>query len=75
MSQKSSTFIGGSIKNKIVNPDLLDERKNLDFDQTELMNFIHGEGLLKYYEPINEDRDKYPEMMNHHSWYEMSPEE
>jgi len=40
--------IGGSIKNKIVNPDLIEERKNCDFDQDELMNFIHGEEYLRY---------------------------
>lgn len=27
-----TTFVGGSMQNKIVNPDLLEERKNLNFD-------------------------------------------
>jgi hypothetical protein len=34
--------MGGSIKNKITNPDLLEERKNLSFDATELEEFFLG---------------------------------
>ena len=52
-----TTFIGGSMQNKIVNPDLLDERKNLDFDQNELTSYIYGEDYIKHFNKVNADRN------------------
>jgi len=34
--------ITGSVKNKIVHPDLEKERSNLNFDQEELRNYLSG---------------------------------
>ena len=37
-----STIVLGSVKNKIVASDLLEERKKCAFDQDELKDFLHG---------------------------------
>jgi len=60
---------------KIVNSDLLEERKNLDFHQGELTRFIYGDDYINYFSKVNDDRNNYPELQNHHSWYSLSPEE
>ena len=39
------------------------------------MNFIFGENLFEYWRPFKEDIEKHPILLNHHSWYEMTPEE
>jgi len=66
----------GSIKNNIVNSDLLNERKNLDFEQQEMRVFLHGgEDVYQakmYYHNIF---SKHPELANHHKFYEMSRHE
>ena len=41
-----TALLGGSIKRGIVNPDLLEERKNLNFDQEELNLFLLGEDVV-----------------------------
>ena len=66
----------GSIKNKIVAPDLAAERKKCDFDQDELRVLLMG-GPVAFaktkstYEKFSSD----PELVNHIKWYEMTPEE
>ena len=39
----NATQLGGSIKRNIVNPDLLEERAKLAFNQEELQRFISGD--------------------------------
>lgn len=45
MSDKDwdTKLLGGSIKRKIVNPDLEEERRKITFDQDELARIILGE--------------------------------
>jgi len=40
---------GGSIRRKIVNPDLQEERDKRNFDLIELEDFIYIPGLKKYF--------------------------
>ena len=66
----------GSIKNKIVAPELLAERAKCDFDQEELRMVLCGGK-----EPYLERKRLYtlfgnnPALRNHMQFYEMSPEE
>ena len=48
MSQNDfdSKLLGGSIKRDIVNPDLIEERAKLTFDQKEIETFILGEHMI-----------------------------
>ena len=39
--------LGGSIKRNIVNPDLVEERKNTAFDKIEFASFMIGEEVLE----------------------------
>jgi len=48
------TKVAGSIKNKVVATDMLEERAKIQFDQTELQEFIQGP-QLSYYKAIIED--------------------
>jgi hypothetical protein len=52
--------IGGSIRNKIVNPDLAEERAKQTFDPTELENLICIPGMRSYYLDLVSDAEKYP---------------
>ena len=70
-----TTIVLGSVKNKIVASDLLEERKKCAFDQEELKVFLHGGPLvlqkkLNYLKIIS-----HPELANHHKFYEMTPHE
>lgn len=51
LSQNGATdfdpkVLGGSIKRNIVNPDLIEERKNTAFDKIEFASFMIGEEVL-----------------------------
>ena len=48
MSSKDfdTQLLGGSVKRDIVNPDLLEERQKLTFDQKELELFMLGENMV-----------------------------
>lgn len=66
----------GSIKNKIVASDLEDERKKLNFNQTELTHFLFG-GKAKHeeYQEWIRFMEADPILKNDHTWYEMTREE
>jgi hypothetical protein len=56
----------GSVKNKIVSSDLLEERSKLAFDQQEMKVYLHGGDVpyqkkMYYYDIV----DKHPELRNH----------
>lgn len=66
----------GSLKNKIVSADLLDERAKCDFDQAQVTDLFfcgrrHFELFLKWSELVDSD----PVLRNDPSWYEMTREE
>lgn len=67
--------IGGSIKNKIVNPDLLEERAKCNFDKEEVTKIITTDFALNYYKPWIELIKKHPELKSDEKWYCMSHEE
>jgi hypothetical protein len=66
--------MGGSIKNKIVNPDLLEERKNLSFDAEEMEEFFMGKEWIDRVLPYLDDIHDHPEMKSDFSWYGMTRE-
>eukprot|EP00347_Sterkiella_histriomuscorum_P006528 403352422 len=66
----------GSIKNKIVADDLLEERKNLNFNQEELTHLFFGS--KEFYEEFNEHirfMEADPLLRNDQTWYELTREE
>jgi hypothetical protein len=67
--------VPGSIKNKIVNTDLLEERANRDFDQTEMRNLLHDQEQMRFYDKVFDDMRDHPEIANTHKFYDMSRED
>lgn len=69
------TRVLGSIKNKITATDLIEERKNCDFDQEKLRVILHGGELsYKLYKDVI-DEMTVPELKNHYGFMEMDPNE
>ena len=66
---------GGSIKRKIVNPDLQEERDKCTFDQIEAKQIIYVPGLLDFYKEVSERLKKYPQLIPTPDFFEMSREE
>jgi hypothetical protein len=70
-----SKLLGGSVKNKIVNPDLEEERKKCTFDQKEMEKFVLTEPIWKVKTQIDELCEKYPELYHTMDFYDMTREE
>lgn len=66
---------GGSIKNKVTNPDLLDERAKCIFNQREMEEFLFSKEVAEYSDDVLVDQKKHPELCNDFSWYDMTREE
>lgn len=72
---KSNLLIAGSLKTKVVASDLLEERKNLDFDQKELSYLFFGskevyeDWHIKVSQIIND-----PVLRKEADWYEKNRE-
>ena len=64
--------LGGSVKRRIVNPDLLEERQKCNFDKEELKKFIYEQGSIKLVEKIWRFLKQYPELNSSVEFYEMS---
>ena len=67
--------MGGSIKRRIVNPDLLEERAKCNFDKEEAKRVIYPAEQLaefKFYEDLVK---KHPEVKSTFKYYEMTREE
>ena len=68
--------MAGSLKNKIVASDLLEERSKCAFDKQELELLVKGGPALKkdfdYFESLFV---KHPEMAKNHKFYEMTTDE
>ena len=67
-------LLGGSIKRNIVNPDLIEERQKLAFDQKELELFMFGESMINEVQDMSNFMDKHPEAGDDFSYYEMTRE-
>ena len=67
-------LLGGSIKRNIVNPDLIEEREKLAFDQKELELFMFGESMINEVQDMSNFMDKHPEAGDDFSYYEMTRE-
>ena len=71
----SKVNLGGSIKNKVVNPDLEEERAKLAFDRQEMASFVYTEDIHEPATEFGKDIVKYPELKTDFSWFEMNREE
>ena len=66
----------GSVKNKIVAPELLKERQNCNFDRNELKNmFWVDEESKSVYDKCQHDVENDPNLHLTHKFYEWTPEE
>ena len=64
--------LGGSVKRRIVNPDLLEERQKCNFDKEELKEFIYEQESIKHVEKLWRFLKQYPELNSSVEFYEMS---
>lgn len=71
----SKLNLGGSIKNKITNIDLLEERNNVTFDRDECMEFLLGSELVNIFKDFYQDIKEHPEICSGFDFYDMTREE
>ena len=67
--------IGGSIKRKILNPDLEEERKKCTFDQEEIKKILFIPGLIEFYQKVTHNMRKNPGLIPSADYFEMTREE
>ena len=68
--------VAGSVKNKVVATELVEERKNLNFDQAEIFKFYnHDPNAPKDYEYMLNHMRTNPDFANTHKYYDMTREE
>lgn len=66
----------GSIKNKVTASEIIEERANCDFDQTQLKRFFyHSQATIDKKEKVIHFLRTVPEIANSHHYYEMTNEE
>ena len=75
MNNKVVVNLGGSIKNKITNPDLLEERNKVTFDRDECMTFMMGDDWISDFADFQQDIKDHPELCPDFSYYDMTREE
>jgi hypothetical protein len=63
------------VKRGIVNPNLLEERSKLTFDQDELQKFTLGDFLTKKLQELKDFKEQNPELKPSFAEYEMTREE
>ena len=67
---------GGSVKNKIVAQELLEERANLNFDKDQAFAFFNPmKDVNDLQDAVNKLIDENPDIQNTHKVYEMTREE
>jgi acyl-CoA oxidase len=72
----SPNYAGGSIKDKITNPDLLEERAKCTFDQREMEVFFFSKEVAELTDDLVVECKKHPEMTDlGFEWYDMTREE
>ena len=67
-----ASVLGGSVKHKIVNPDLLDERAKCDFDKQELVDYIIPAQTQERIKKFSALIEKHPEIKSDFNYFEMS---
>lgn len=68
--------MAGSIKNKIVASDLLEERSKCAFDKEELEVLVKGgPANKKEFDLYGSIFDRHPELANNHKFFEMTVDE
>ncbi len=67
-------ILGGSIQRGIVNPDLIKERQNCDFNQQELEDLILGPSVKKN-KKMQELFQQHPEFLSDIFYHEMTRDE
>jgi alkylation response protein AidB-like acyl-CoA dehydrogenase len=67
-------YVGGSITERIVNPDLQEERRNL-FDKEEMVRLFIDEQLLQEQDYYADDILKYPQLQWDQTFFDMNREE
>jgi DNA-binding PadR family transcriptional regulator len=72
---KNNQNLGGSIKRKIVNPDLQEERDSSQLNRYELEEFFITKDGQESMEKWYKDIDKHPELVTGFEWYDMTREE
>lgn len=75
MSDFDPSVLGGSVKRRIVNPDLLEERAKCNFNQRELCLFLFGQSLVDYIEGVSDFLNENPQICSSVDYYEKSREE
>ncbi len=66
---------GGSIKRKVVNPDLQEERDKCDFDKAEMQHILLLPGYAEYYKPMLDAIREDPNCQPPAEWVEMTRDE
>ena len=72
MSHYPKETQGGSMKRKIVNPDLLEERAKLAFDKQDVSDVILDKKVESLYKEYAEDLIKHPEYRATEEYYDMT---
>jgi Ser-tRNA(Ala) deacylase AlaX len=68
--------VGGSIKDRVVAQELIDERAKCDFDQQELQELLHGgKEMLAEHKQTFDEFGSMKEVANHAKFYEYTPAE
>ena len=73
---QTPTRVQGSIKNKIVATELVEERNKCNFDQKELYYLYYADPeVLKLKDKCEHDAETDPILANTHKYYEWTPKE
>ena len=67
--------MGGSIKRKIVNPDLLEERAKCNFDRDEAFKVLYPEEKIAEFKLFHALVKKHPYIMSSCKYYDKTREE
>jgi len=67
--------LGGSIKRKVLNPDLAEERAKRTFDPADMNKILYVPEIEKQYDEVIEDMRKNPEFIPSHKYFELNREE
>ena len=66
---------GGSIKRKVVNPDLLEEREKLAFDVSDIEKLLYVQKVHDQFKIVAQKARENPEIIPSHEYFEMTREE
>ena len=66
---------GGSIKRQVVNPDLVEERKKLAFDVSDVEKLLFVPEIHEKFKVVAKMVREHPELLPTHHYYDMTREE